>query len=128
MDAFLERSGGVAPEDNLYAIRWAATTSGMRSSPGISGGGPVGAGVILGAANQSIEEAINRLYGAGARNFLVWRAPNVGLTPAIRGLGQTAAGLAGIITVDFNVRSTARLANSRACPGSRSPGSMRTAS
>ena len=117
VDAFLERSGGVAPEDNLYAIEMGGNDIRDAFVAWISGGGPVGAGVILEAANQSIEEAINRLYGAGARNFLVWRAPNVGLTPAIRGLGQTAAGLAGIITVDFNGRLDGTVGKLESLPG-----------
>ena len=39
---------------------------------------------------------------AGAREFLVWAAPNVGMTPAIRSLGQARKNLAGSVTQAFN--------------------------
>jgi phospholipase/lecithinase/hemolysin len=42
------------------------------------------------------------LYGAGAREFLVWVAPNVALTPAIRTLGPAAGGLATSLTQACN--------------------------
>jgi phospholipase/lecithinase/hemolysin len=67
-----------------------------------SGGG---AGGILGAANTAIFLNIKRLHEAGARNFLVWTAPNVGLTPAIRTLNQLnpgAAFLASSLSQGFN--------------------------
>jgi hypothetical protein len=65
-----------------------------------------------GGRHQSIEEGSTGSTARG-RNF-AWRAPNVGLTPAIRGLGQTRRGLAGIITVDFNGRLDGTVGNSRA--------------
>jgi outer membrane lipase/esterase len=42
------------------------------------------------------------LHGAGAREFLVWVAPNVALTPALRTLGPAAGGLATSLTQAFN--------------------------
>ena len=53
----------------------------------------------------SIAQSITALYAAGARDFLVWRAPNVGLTPAIRRLNQISPGamqLATGLTQAFN--------------------------
>ena len=68
---------------------------------------------------------------AGAREFLVWVAPNVALTPALRTLGPAAGGLATSLTQAFNggldqllgsavirtsrhhVRATRRLSNPR---------------
>jgi len=45
------------------------------------------------------------LYRAGARKFLVWNAPNLGLTPAIRALDAASPGaafLADQLTQSFN--------------------------
>ena len=53
-------------------------------------------GPILDAALGSIAANIQRLYLAGAREFLVWVVPNVALTPAIRSLASSRAGLGGI--------------------------------
>ena len=46
-----------------------------------------------------------RLYGAGARRFLVWNAPNPALTPALRRLASVnpnIAPLATFLTQSFN--------------------------
>ena len=66
---------------------------------------PTGHGAILQAANISIFNNIMRLYAAGARTFIVWRAPNVGLTPAIRRLDTISPGAAQLakgLTQGFN--------------------------
>ena len=65
-----------------------------------AGGG--NGGPILQAALGSIAENIQRLYAAGAREFLVWVVPNVALTPALRTLGPAAGGLATTLTQAFN--------------------------
>jgi phospholipase/lecithinase/hemolysin len=59
-------------------------------------------GPILQAALGAIAGNIQRLYAAGAREFLVWAAPNVALTPAIRTLGPAAGALATTLTQAFN--------------------------
>lgn len=62
-------------------------------------------GLIIQDAVLSIARNIQVLYGAGAREFLVWRAPNVGSTPAIRTLDRLnpgAAHLATQLTQAFN--------------------------
>jgi outer membrane lipase/esterase len=59
---------------------------------------PNGHGAILQAANISIANNILALYTAGARTFIVWRAPNVGLTPAIRRLDTISPGAAQLAT------------------------------
>ena len=59
-------------------------------------------GPILGNAIGSIAANIQRLYAAGAREFLVWLPPNVALTPAIRSLPPAAQGLAGHLTQIFD--------------------------
>jgi phospholipase/lecithinase/hemolysin len=50
----------------------------------------------------AIATNIQRLYLAGARSFLVWTAPNIALTPAIRSLPPAAQGLMSALTQAFN--------------------------
>lgn len=101
--AFLERSGGVAPADALYAIEMGSND--VRNAFVVYASGGNG-GPILEAAIGSIAVNIQRLYAAGAREFLVWVAPNVALTPAIRTLGPAAGGLATYLTQVFNAGLT----------------------
>ena len=104
VDAFLQQTGGVAPPDALYVIEFGGND--IRDAlVAYLGGGPPAAGAVLTDANLSIARAITTLYGAGARRFLVWRAPNVGLTPAIGILNRTSPGaiqLATLLTQLFN--------------------------
>jgi phospholipase/lecithinase/hemolysin len=105
VDTFLQQAGGVAPSDALYVIEMGGNDIRDALVAYVSGGGNAGAAAILQAANISIANAIMTLYTAGARQFLVWRAPNVGLTPAIRTLDTLnpgAAYLAGLLTQAFN--------------------------
>jgi phospholipase/lecithinase/hemolysin len=102
VDAFLQQFGHAAPSDGLYVIEMGSND--IRDAlVAFAGGG--NAGAILQAANISIANSIGVLYAAGARQFLVWRAPNVGLTPAIRTLDTInpgAAQLATQLTKGFN--------------------------
>ena len=99
VDTFLQRSGGVASAQALYVIEMGSND--IRDAFVVYAGGGNG-GPILGAALASIAANIQRLYLAGARNFLVWAAPNVALTPAIRTLGPAAGALATSLTQSFN--------------------------
>jgi phospholipase/lecithinase/hemolysin len=47
---------------------------------------PQRAAEIIGGAVVSIGETIGKLHYLGARKFLVWNAPDLGLTPALRAL------------------------------------------
>lgn len=96
---FLDRSGGTAASDQLYVIEMGSND--IRDSFQVYATGGNG-GPILQAALTSIAAAIQTLYAAGAREFLVWVAPNVALTPAIRSLGPTAGSLATAVTQGFN--------------------------
>jgi phospholipase/lecithinase/hemolysin len=53
-------------------------------------------------ALDAIAANIERLYAAGARQFLVWVSPNVALTPAVRTLGPAAGALAATVTQAFD--------------------------
>ena len=99
VNAFLEDYGGVAPSGALYVIEMGgndirdalvAYSSGMNGGP------------ILQAANVAIMQSILDLYQARARNFLVWRAPDIGLTPAVSQLGPQAVRLATQLAFAFN--------------------------
>ena len=98
-DTFLARSGGVASAQSLYVIEMGSNDVRDAFQTYATGGN---GGPILGQALASIAANIQKLYGAGARDFLVWTAPNVGLTPAIRSLGPNAQGLAAFVAHAFN--------------------------
>jgi phospholipase/lecithinase/hemolysin len=105
VDAFLQQGGGVAAPGNLYVIEMGGNDIRDAFAAYVRGGGPPAASQIIYDANVSIASAIVRLYTAGARQFLVWRAPNVGLTPAIRALDSVSPGaafLAGQLSQGFN--------------------------
>ena len=99
VDTFLQRSGGVASSQALYVVEMGSND--IRDAFAIYATGGNG-GPVLAAGLGSIVANIRRLYLAGARNFLVWAAPNVALTPAIRTLGPAAGALATALTQSFN--------------------------
>jgi len=96
---FLQQFGGVAPSDALYVIEMGGNDIRDALVAYSRGEDPT---PILKAANLSIATNIGALYAAGARNFLVWRAPNVGFTPAIRSLGAGGVQLGTALTMGFN--------------------------
>ena len=116
VEAFLQQFGRVAPPDGLYTIEMGGND--IRDALFEFANGRDG-GPILQAAIGSIAGNIGALYMAGARNFLVWRAPNVGLTPAIRSLGPGAVGLGTQLTVGFNAGLDGAVAQLVALPGIR---------
>jgi phospholipase/lecithinase/hemolysin len=99
VDTFLERSGGIAAPDALYVIEMGSND--VRDAFQIYATGGNG-GPIISLALNSIAVNIQRLYVAGARNFLVWTVPNIALTPAIRSLPPAAQGLMSALTQAFN--------------------------
>jgi phospholipase/lecithinase/hemolysin len=99
VDTFLERSGGAASPHALYVIEMGGND--IRDAFQLYAVGANG-GPILQAALGSIAANIQRLYTAGARQFLVWLPPNVALTPAIRSLGPAAGELATVLTANFD--------------------------
>jgi phospholipase/lecithinase/hemolysin len=90
VSAFLEQSGGVAPPDALYVIEMGGNDirDALFEGP-----------AVIGDALDSVAANIGTLYQAGARKFLVWSAPNVGLTPAIRILDTIVPGVAHFATL-----------------------------
>jgi phospholipase/lecithinase/hemolysin len=110
--AFLADSRGVAPSDRLYVIEMGGNDvrDGIVAALGVlQGGGTFQQAVqaatpILACAQQAIQAAIVTLQQAGAKHFLVWTAPNPGLTPAIRSLGPGAMQVATFLATLFNTQ------------------------
>jgi outer membrane lipase/esterase len=97
VQAFLADHGGVASSDALYVIEMGSND--IRDAiVAYQEGGLPAAQSILHLALASIAEHVQLLYAAGARDFLVWLPPNLGLTPAIQLLNQRSPGAAQLAT------------------------------
>jgi outer membrane lipase/esterase len=95
VDAFLSAIGNApAPSNALYVIEMGGNDIRDVLLTGNAG--------IISDALTSIGQNIGRLYARGARKFLVWKVPNVGLTPAVKAAGPTAVAFAGLLTQLFN--------------------------
>jgi phospholipase/lecithinase/hemolysin len=101
--AYLEQTGGVASPGALYVI--AIGSNDVRDAL-VAYSRREDGGVILAAALGSIAQTITSLSGAGARTFLVWNVPNIGLTPALRMAGPAASQPATMISLAFNTQLT----------------------
>ncbi|HYX67018.1 MAG TPA: SGNH/GDSL hydrolase family protein [Burkholderiales bacterium] len=113
VQAFLNAAGNAAPADALYVVEIGgndlrdALLAFVQTLQ--SGGTPVqaqaAAGAIITDAVAATGAQMQALAGAGARRFLVWRVPNIGATPAIRGLGALDPAIPGVadsLTQAFN--------------------------
>ncbi len=101
VNTFLNAVGGTAPSDALYVVEFGGND--LRDA--LATGSPEGATAIITEALGAIGNNIGVLYMSGARKFLIWNAPNLGLTPAIRTLDYLypgAAQSAGYLTQAFN--------------------------
>ena len=115
VDAFLAQSGGTAAPDALYVIEMGSND--IRDAFQLYATGGNG-GAIVTQALGSIAANIQRLYLAGARDFLVWTVPNIALTPAIRSLPPVAQGAMSALTQAFNAYLTGVLGDlSAGLPG-----------
>jgi outer membrane lipase/esterase len=110
--AFLADRGGAAPADALYVIEMGgndvrdavAAALGVLQRGGTFPQASEAAAPFLACAQRAIHGAILTLQGAGAAQFLVWTAPNIGLTPAIRSLGAGAVQVATLLSATFNAQ------------------------
>jgi phospholipase/lecithinase/hemolysin len=107
--AFLQDFGGAAPGNALYVVEMGGND--LRDALLAFFADPTGAtsGIIIADALTAIGGNIAALHAAGARKFLVWNAPNIGLTPAIAPLGPAVAGLANTLTQAFNAKLEAEV-------------------
>ena len=97
VNTFLKAVGNAAPSDALYVVEF----GGNDIRDVLDTGNPA----IITEALTSIGSNIGLLYSTGARKFLVWNAPDLALTPAIRTLDflyPGAAQSAGFLTQAFN--------------------------
>ena len=119
VQAFLVDHGGGLPSDALYVIEMGGND--IRDAiVAYQTGGPVAAQAVLQQAIASIARNIQVLYQGGARHFLVWLPPDVGLTPAIRMLDQASPGVARLatgLTQMFNANLNGVLTQVSAFPG-----------
>ena len=89
--AFLAQVGGHVPAGTLVTIEMGGNDIRDALFAYATGGD---GGAILNEAVTSIAQNIQVLYGAGARDFLLWNSPDLGLTPAIRRLDAVNPGSA----------------------------------
>jgi phospholipase/lecithinase/hemolysin len=115
---FLADNGGVADSDALYAVwlggndvRDALVAFLVAYQTALAGGmtdaeaqaaGAAAAGVVITNAITNYATNMVTLIFAGASDFLVLNAPNVGLTPAVTAEGPLASGLATLLSFEFN--------------------------
>ena len=117
VDAFLQHVQGDAPANALYVIEMGGNDIRDALAAAASGGDP---SAVIQQALTSIAGNVGSLYQAGARRFLVWNAPNVGLTPAIRQLDAQFPGIAPLatfLTIVFNAGLNAVVEQLSALPG-----------
>jgi phospholipase/lecithinase/hemolysin len=107
VDTFLADARNTGSVQDLYVIEMGSND--IRDAFSVYAVGGNG-GPILAQALASIAANIQRLYAAGAREFLVWAPPNVALTPALRSLSPAAQGLATQLTQVFDSNLTGVLA------------------
>jgi phospholipase/lecithinase/hemolysin len=112
--AFLEQVNGVANSEALFVIEIGGNDIRDALQAAATGDNPA---PIIGAALNSIATNIAALHVAGARRFLVWRVPNIALTPAIRTLGPGAGFAATQLTIAFNTGLDGVLGQLAALPG-----------
>lgn len=90
VNLFLSDVRGRAPADALYVVAIGGNDirAALAAGPG-----------VLNLALTSVGQNIQKLYSAGARQFLVWNAPDLGRTPALQRLNTfVAPGVAGAAT------------------------------
>lgn len=89
-------AGGSADPNAVYVL----DGGGNDIVPALNAG--AGAGGVISAALGAMQQSMQALLGAGARNLLVYNLPDVGKTPALQPFGAAAAGAATGLSVQFN--------------------------
>jgi outer membrane lipase/esterase len=117
VDAFLADVYS-APANALYVIEMGGNDLRDALVAAAQTGNPAAAFTIAQDAVDAINDQVMRLYVAGARNFLVWNAPDIGLTPAIN-RDPMAAGFANKIAQFFNGNLQLRLSQLATMPAIR---------
>jgi phospholipase/lecithinase/hemolysin len=100
VDFFLRDVRGRASAHALYVIEIGGNDIRVALQAALTAPDPMAAAMtVIGAALASVRHNIDRLHAAGAREFLVWNAPDLGRTPALQRLNTLALpGIAGLAT------------------------------
>ncbi len=128
---FLQDHSGAIDAEALYVIQFGGNdirdaiakffevVGSDPNNPDIFGLASQQAGLIIQAAIEANIGMISALYneGQGAKHFLVATAPDLGVTPAVRGLGLDAAMIASMISASYNNGLQAGLEAAAALPG-----------
>jgi phospholipase/lecithinase/hemolysin len=112
VDQFLQ-DGKTGSSTDLVAIWIGANDVGDALSD------PADAQAIIFSALNAEAVNIQRLYAAGARNFLVLNQPNIGLTPLVSSLGPQAVAGATQLDAVFNYYLDQTLTALTAMPGTK---------
>lgn len=100
---FLLASGNTAPSNALYVI--AGGGNNARAALTAIAGGADAPSTIVSAATAFAADAfamVSQLVAAGAEDIVVWTAPNVGVTPAVRAMGDPAVAVATALAGAMN--------------------------
>ena len=117
VNTFLDEFHGIAPPNALYVIEMGGNDVRDAFQAFASGGNGT---QILGDALTAIGNNVGVLYAAGARRFLVWNAPDIGLTPALRTVDHDipgAAAFASFVATGFNSNLDVVLGKLELLPG-----------
>ena len=106
--AFLGDFGGVADPDALYII-WIGGNDVRDALEALLVSGLPAAAAIITSAVGAEAANIGALVAAGATQFLILNAPNVGLVPGVTSLGPLAVGAAMFLSAAYNTGLTAAL-------------------
>jgi outer membrane lipase/esterase len=98
---FLNDFNGHGPKRATYVV-WLGGNDVRDALQVFNPANPAASAFILQQAVFSIRDTLTTLYDAGARQFLVPNAPDVGLTPALRQLGPGAQAAASFLSQQFN--------------------------
>lgn len=117
VNTFLNVFGGSAPSDALYVVEFGGNDirDALVALPDFGR-----AGAIITEALTAIGNNIEALYAAGGRKFLVWNAPDLRVTPAIRILDSISPGAgqaAEFLSLTFNSGLNSVLGSVAGLPG-----------
>ncbi len=108
---FLGGTAGAAPGNYLYVVAGGgnnarAALTAIAKDPGNAPS--IVTNTALGYASD-IGQIVDALQTAGAKDIVVWNTPDLGLAPAVSGLGAPTAALATLLTDTMNDALAARL-------------------
>lgn len=103
-------SGGAAPRKALYIVEGGGNDA-RDTLVAAAGSADPGAVIAEAAAKyaNSIGDIVDQLQKGGARQFIVWDVPNLGITPAVTAQGAGAAYLGSLVSQAMNSALSYRL-------------------